>query len=153
VFRKIVFINLLLFSFQLNSFSQITANLPAVNKEEPLVRCATDQRVKMLFKKFPERKIMAERLSSLPPSKSLRAPKRLQNIVYLPVVFHIVLPNPYEVSDEVVQSQIDAMNTDYAGLNPDTTNLPAAFLAVRGHSNIRFVLAKRTRSGKLTNGI
>jgi hypothetical protein len=153
VFRKIVFINLLLFSFQLNSFSQITATLPPVNKEEPLVRCATDQRVKMLFKKFPERKMMAERLSALPPNKSLRAPKRLQNVVYLPVVFHIVLPNPYEVSDEVVQSQIDAMNTDYAGLNPDTTNLPAAFLALRGHSNIRFVLAKRTPSGKLTNGI
>ncbi len=53
----------------------------------------------------------------------------------------------------VVQSQIDAMNRDFSGFNPDTTNLPAAFEAVRGHSSIRFVLAKRTPSGQLTNGI
>ncbi len=77
----------------------------------------------------------------------------MQSIVYLPVVFHIVLANPYSITDAVVQSQIDAMNRDFSGFNADTTNIPAAFEAVRGHSFIRFVLAKRTPSGQLTNGI
>lgn len=107
----------------------------------------------MLFKVFPERKLLAEQLSKLPPSNALRAPKRLQSIVTLPVVFHIVLANPYLITDARVQSQIDAMNRDFSGFNADTTNLPAAFEAVRGHSSIRFELAKRTPSGQLTNGI
>ena len=107
----------------------------------------------MLFKAFPEMKLRAERLSQVIPGNSLRVPKRLQSVVYLPVVFHIVLRNPYSITDADVQSQLDAMNTDFSGLNPDTTHLPAAFEAVRGHSSIRFVLAKRTPSGQLTNGI
>lgn len=111
-------------------------------------------RVEMLFKKFPEKKRLAERLAKeTPPAKSLRLAKRLSNIVYVPVVFHIVLPNPYEISDDVVKTQIDQMNKDFAGLNADSTNIPAAFQSLRGHSLIQFVLAKRTPSGVLTNGI
>ena len=49
------------------------------------------------------------------------------------MVFHIVLSNPYVGTDEVVRSQIDAMNTDFAGLNPDTPN-SGSFHGVRGHS-------------------
>ena len=117
-------------------------------------RCATVERVEMLFKKFPEKKLLAERLSKeTPPTKALRIPKRLTSVVYIPVVFHIVLSNPYVITDEAVQSQIDRMNTDFAGLNADSTNIPTAFQSLRGHSLIQFVLAKRTPSGVLSNGI
>lgn len=120
----------------------------------PVIRCATNQRVEMLFRKFPEKKLLAERLAQqIPPKNSLRAPKRLANIVYVPVVFHIVLDNPYVVTDDVVRSQIAEMNTDFSGLNADSTNIPAAFQPLRGHSLIRFVLANRTPQGQLTNGI
>ncbi len=154
VLKKILLINCGLFLFILNGFSQKKKNTRQfVNGGEQIIRCATDQRVQMLFKAFPEMKLKAERLSQTVPGRSLRAPKRLQSVVYLPVVFHIVLANPYSVTDADVQSQINVMNTDFSGLNPDTTNLPAAFEAVRGHSSIRFVLAKRTPSGQLTNGI
>jgi hypothetical protein len=117
-------------------------------------RCATVDRVEMLFRKFPERRLLAERLAKeTPPSKALRAPKRLTSVVYIPVVFHIVLPNPYVISDDAVKSQIDRMNIDFAGLNADSTNIPAAFQPLRGHSLIQFVLAKRTPAGALSNGI
>ena len=151
--KRIVLIALAFFVFIFNSFSQKKKNESPFAPAQQIIRCATDQHVQMLFKAFPEKKRLAEQLSKLPPNKALRSMSRLQSIVYLPVVFHIVLPNPYLISDAVVQSQIDAMNRDFSGLNPDTTNLPAAFEAVRGHSSIRFVLAKRTPSGKLTNGI
>jgi hypothetical protein len=153
VLKKILLITVGFLAITFNSFSQKKKKPFPFSPGQPIIRCATDQRVQMLFKTFPERKLLAERLSNMPPDKSLRAPKRLQSVVHLPVVFHIVLPNPYVITDEVVQSQIDAMNTDFSGLNADTTNLPAAFLAIRGHSQIRFVLAKRDPSGKLTNGI
>lgn len=152
--KKILLITCGLFLCILNCFSQKKIKSPqGIYPAKGFVRCATDERVQMLFKKFPEMKLRAERLSQVIPGNSLRAPKRLKSVVYLPVIFHIVLPNPYSVTDADIQSQIDAMNADFSGLNADTTNLPAAFEAVRGHSLIRFVLAKRTPAGKLSNGI
>jgi hypothetical protein len=78
---------------------------------------------------------------------------RLQAIVTIPIVFHIVLPNPFIVSDADIQAQVDRLNLDYSGRNSDSTNIPVDFQAVRGHSQLRFVLAKRTPAGQPTNGI
>lgn len=77
---------------------------------------------------------------------------RLQGLVSIPVVVHIVLPNPFLVTDADVQEQIDRLNQDFAGLNADSTN-GAGFYNVRGHSQIRFCLARRTPAGQLTTGI
>jgi len=79
--------------------------------------------------------------------------QRLNAIVTIPIVFHIVLPNPYIVTDADIQAQVDRLNKDYSGLNPDSANVPAEFQAVRGHSQIRFCLAQRTPFGLPTNGI
>ncbi len=149
--KAFLFFTLLIFAFTAG-FSQQKLKQPKING--PIVRCATEQRVQMLFKKFPERKLLAEKLANkIQSDNALRKAARLQSIVYVPVVFHIVLPNPYVMTDVVVQSQINELNTDFAGLNADSTNIPAAFETVRGHSLIQFVLAKRTPSGSLTNGI
>ncbi|MFT3680668.1 MAG: choice-of-anchor J domain-containing protein [Ferruginibacter sp.] len=72
--------------------------------------------------------------------------------VTIPVVVHIVLPNPWLVTDDAVQRFIDKLNEDYAGVNADSTNA-AAFYPVRGHSLLRFTLAKRDPAGKFTTGI
>ena len=138
-----------------NSFAQ-KKPLPVQAKtmSQQYQRCATETRVQMLFKKYPERKALAEKLSrEIPTANQLRVAPRLQSIVYLPVVFHIILPNPYVITDAVIKSQIDELNSDFAGLNSDSTNVPPAFEAVRGHSLIQFVLAERTPSGVLTNGV
>ncbi|HEY5371304.1 MAG TPA: M43 family zinc metalloprotease, partial [Hanamia sp.] len=149
--KVLLFFIFLIFAFT-SGFCQQKLKQPKLNS--PIVRCATEQRVQMLFKKFPERKLLAEKLArEILSNKALRKAARLQSIVYLPVVFHIVLPNPYAITEAVVQSQIDALNTDFSGLNADSTNIPDAFKPLRGHSQIRFVLAKRTPSGTLTNGI
>jgi hypothetical protein len=155
VLKKILFIICALFFVISNSFSQKKKTSEVQPKTlNHIVRCATDQRVEMLFKLFPEKKLLAEKLAKeIPSGKALRMPQRLQAIVTIPVVFHIVLSNPYQITDDLVKSQIDVMNTDFAGLNADSTNIPAAFQAVRGHSSIRFTLARRTPDGKLTNGI
>lgn len=74
-------------------------------------------------------------------------------LVTIPVVVHIVLPNPWLVTDADVQAQIDRLNLDFSGMNPDSTNVPTEFTRLRGHSNIRFCLARQTPDGKLTSGI
>jgi len=73
--------------------------------------------------------------------------------VYIPVVVHIVLPNASQVSDQDVQQQINKLNTDFAGMNADSANIPAAFKTLFGKSNIQFTLARKSPSGALTNGI
>jgi len=71
----------------------------------------------------------------------------------IPVVVHVVMSNPSTVTDAQVQSQIDVLNEDYAGLNADSTRIPAAFKPFFGKSNIRFCLARRDVKGDATNGI
>ncbi|MGN6494429.1 MAG: M43 family zinc metalloprotease [Agriterribacter sp.] len=83
----------------------------------------------------------------------LRTQQRLGSIVTIPVVVHIVMDNPALVTDEQVQSQLDVLNADYAGLNADSSNIPAAFKPVFAKGNIRFCLAQRTPANEATNGI
>lgn len=79
--------------------------------------------------------------------------------VTIPIVVHIVLPNPEIVTDSDVEYFINALNRDFSGFNADSNNAatgyPAGnnFMGLRGHSLMRFQLARRTPSGQLTNGI
>lgn len=78
-----------------------------------------------------------------------------QSIAVIPVVFHLVVnaADQAKITEAVIQRQVDVLNRDFAGLNPDSSKLPAAFKAVFGHSQIRFSLAKRTPGNIATNGI
>ncbi|HEV8080810.1 MAG TPA: choice-of-anchor J domain-containing protein, partial [Chitinophagaceae bacterium] len=116
-------------------------------------RCGTMLKVEQLLQSDPQARARAEQLSKIIPSTTSIDNYRTNAIITIPVVVHVVLNNPYFISDADIQSQIDKLNLDFSGLNPDSTNIPAAFQAVRGHSQIRFTLARRTPSGMLTNGI
>ncbi len=72
--------------------------------------------------------------------------------VIIPVVVHIVLPNPNIITDADVQYFIDRLNKDFSGFNADSLN-GAPFFPVRGHSLMRFAIARRDPSGALTNGV
>src|SRR5690606_12082263 len=63
----------------------------------------------------------------------------LANIVTIPIVVHILLPDPTIVTDDDVNFFIRRLNEDFSGLNADSTNA-AGFYNVRGHSLIRFTL-------------
>jgi hypothetical protein len=68
---------------------------------------------------------------------------RSNAVITIPVVVHVILPNPALVTEAQIQSQIDVLNADYAGLNADSVRIPAAFKPRFGKGNIRFCLAKR----------
>lgn len=123
------------------------------NKENAINRCGTMIRVDQMFENDPRLRTQAEQLSRAIAAGPSVTSYRTNAIVTIPVVVHIILPNPNFVSDADVQWQIDKLNLDYSGLNPDSTNIPAAFQPLRGHSQIRFTLARRSPSGALTNGI
>lgn len=72
--------------------------------------------------------------------------------ITIPVVFHIVNPNPSIVTDEMIYKQLDVLNRDYSGFNSDSFNAPV-FYPLRAHSKIKFELAKRSPRGCDTIGI
>lgn len=77
-----------------------------------------------------------------------------ERVVYkIPVVFHIVLPDPNVVTDAQIQAQLDTINKDYFGENGDTVKIPSYFKSVFGRSSIQFCLAQRNPDGDFTSGI
>lgn len=72
------------------------------------------------------------------------------------VVVHVVYlkDNKYEnIPDDIIQSQIDALNRDFNALNEDSVNLRSMFFPFRGNAKIKFELAKRAPNGAVTTGI
>jgi Pregnancy-associated plasma protein-A/Secretion system C-terminal sorting domain len=73
----------------------------------------------------------------------------------IPVVVHVVGTAAQQAfaSDAMIQRQIDVLNLDFGGTNPDSVKIPALWKPLFGHANFRFCLAKRTPAGAATNGI
>ena len=145
--KKFTLLTTLAVIFTATTFSQ------KKHDEDGITRCGTMQKVEQMFKNDPRLKTFADQMSKAVTAGPAINNYRTNSIVNIPVVVHIVLNNPNVVSDADVQWQIDKMNLDYSGLNPDSTNVPAAFLSLRGHSQIRFALARRTPTGVLSSGI
>ncbi|MBI2257866.1 MAG: T9SS type A sorting domain-containing protein [Flavobacteriia bacterium] len=77
-----------------------------------------------------------------------------RSLYTIPVVFHIVYNNSEQnISDDIIQNQIDILNQDYARLNPDTVNTRLEFQNLVGSTNVRFVLAQVDPDGNPTSGI
>ena len=78
------------------------------------------------------------------------------SVYTIQVVVHIVYlgDNKYEnIPDDIIQSQIDALNRDYNLLNEDTVNLRPFFKPFQGNTRIKFQLARTEPNGRATNGI
>lgn len=79
-------------------------------------------------------------------------------VITIPVVFHIVhngqaVGTGENVSDAVVQAQLDQLNQDYRKLNSDAGLVPSIFQGVHADTEIQFCLAQRKPDGTATTGI
>ena len=93
--------------------------------------------------------VTARRLSA---SSSSRVAE--YKIITIPVVVHILYHYPSEnISDDVVKSQIAALNRDFRKLNEDTTKIPAAFKSLAADCGIQFQLATVDAMGRASAGI
>jgi hypothetical protein len=155
------FLNILFFSLFLFVFSGIvTGQVKKKNKDVPppsFHRCGTTTVMQELIRKNPGLKTKMEAIRKENQKRLLQHTEWItstQSANYtIPVVVHIVLPDPTFISDLQVQSQIDVLNEDYAGLNADSTRIPEAFKPLFGKSNLKFCLAKIDPSGDGTDGI
>lgn len=86
--------------------------------------------------------------------KSILSSSRKRINLTIPVVVHVIYNTDLEnISDEQVQSQIDALNRDFNNLNTDSLKTDHAFYPLVGNIGIKFELATKDPSGKITTGI
>ena len=72
-----------------------------------------------------------------------------RKLVTIQVVVHVVYKTDEEnISDEQIESQIDVLNADYRGTNPDRENVPAPWTSLTADPNIQFALATKDPKGK-----
>jgi hypothetical protein len=77
-----------------------------------------------------------------------------RSVVTIPVVVHVVYnTSAQNISDALIQAQINQLNLDYARLNSDAANTPSAFASVAANTNVQFCLAQRSPAGTATTGI
>ena len=85
---------------------------------------------------------------------SKEAPGTQGPVVIIPVVVHIVYKLPVQnLSDAVVQSQIDILNADFRKLNADVVRTPVPFAPRAADARVNFCLATRDPNGNPTTGI
>ncbi len=127
-------------------------------KQKPVEKCGTMPylETQLGFRKGLKEKFLREREIFFNNLRQKRASAREQNVnatITIPVVFHIVLQNPNQVSNAIILRQLDSLNKDYSGTNGSAANIPSWFLPLKGSTDFQFCLAQRTPDGEETNGI
>jgi PKD repeat protein len=124
-----------------------------VNKTDS-VRCTTTAVYNKMIKDNPDYERRLRELETFTQNYIKNVNPKNRSIVTIPVVFHIVYKTPQQnISNTVIQSQIDVLNKDFRRLNADTVNTPAPFKPLGGDPQIEFKLAKRDPLGNPSIGI
>lgn len=118
--------------------------------------CRTDEYTEQLNKQYnplniqhPEETFSKELLQN---SGSYRQGERV--IYVIPIVFHIVHAGGNEnIPDANIYDAIRILNEDYNKLNPDTTNIVAAFKPIAANVGFEFRLAQKDALGNCVKGI
>jgi hypothetical protein len=127
----------------------------------PPKRCGASEHLAELLKQDPslksrmqadEENLNRQTILKIQERNSNKAGARLNAIVTIPVVVHILLPDPQVITDADVNWQINKLNEDFGGTNADKVNA-GVFASSFGQSQIRFCLAQQDAAGNPTNGI
>jgi hypothetical protein len=123
----------------------------------PKIRCATVEYYNKLFQADPsfQQKMEANRKKISIKNIDPRALRMLALSDTITLVIHVIGNTTMQalVTNAVIQSQIDVLNEDYQGRNPDSVRIPAAFKPLYGKSKLTFALAGTNQFGEPTTGI
>jgi hypothetical protein len=121
--------------------------------------CGTTRYMDRLRKENPSITTIARQGSvASSGSKILQIPGQhnstVPGTIIIPVVVHIIYFNGTQnISEDQVNSQIEALNQNFNKENADIATVPTAFQPFAAKTNIRFMLAKVDPEGRATNGI
>ena len=117
--------------------------------------CAAHEYNEMLMSKDPDFRANQNQIEEF-TQRFIAEDRRLQIrvVVNIPVVVHVVYNTAAEnISDAMIQSQIDVLNADFRKMNSDINKVPPAFAGLAADCEINFCLARRTPTNTATNGI
>lgn len=125
--------------------------MEAVFKNDPAAKARYEQSQKDFQKKY---EAVIEEQKAVANSNTFNRTANTQTTYYIPVVVHVLLPNPALVTDAQIESQLLVLNQAYSGTNSDISLVPAWFQSVTSYGgSIQFCMAKRDPNGNSTNGI
>lgn len=133
-----------LLTFSLSNFAQRT--------------CGTMDNLANQEKNNPQLKINIENLEKLIRRYESDPKYRTENILTIPVVFHVIhngdaIGTNENISDSYINAQIAQLNADYAKLNSDFSQNPSVFQGVAADTKVQFCLAQQDPYGDCTTGI
>lgn len=138
---SIPFLSLVLLMTACNKQESKVADVPEEAQmaadAKPTRQCASDEVLQQQIAKDPQRGRNLEMLELKTQAYKggteslLRAAGRL----YVPVIVHVVLPNPAQVTDAQIQSQIDVLNADFNRQNSELQN-QSIYLAGYNYNNV-----------------
>ena len=146
--------NFRLFGFLLFYFTTLTS---IAQNNVPPPRCGTIEYYKRLFQSDAGFQKRLEVNREIINKKTLdRAALRITAVDdTITLAIHVIGSSAMQalVTNAVIQSQIDVLNEDYQGKNPDSTRIPAAFKPLYGKSKLTFAIAGTNPYGEPTTGI
>jgi hypothetical protein len=126
---------------------------------DPLIRkCASNDILQQQLADDPARAAVLQQIENQTAAYIIEQQKNhgnsTQAIVTIPVVFHVIYnTSAQNISDAKCIAQLDQLNLDYARMNSDAGNTPAAFAGLASNTQIQFCLAQRDPSGLATTGV
>nr|MBP8824679.1 zinc metalloprotease [Flavobacteriales bacterium] len=85
---------------------------------------------------------------------TFQADQQERSVIVIPVVVHVVWNTSAEnVSDARITAQLAQLNADFARMNSDADETPAAFTGLAANTEIQFCLAQQDPNGNATTGI
>jgi len=116
--------------------------------------CGSDDVVNLKTIKYPWYRSSVENLYQNALVRSQENNVNRETVYQIPVVFHIVYNTQEQnLSDEVIQTQIDVLNADFRRLNDNSSETREEFLPFAGDPKLEFFLATIDPNGNPTSGI
>ncbi len=112
-----------------------------------------DQMSKVLLeKKYPGVTEIINKTFAEAKAKSY--PERSSMVLRIPVVYHVIYnTDAQNVSDELLQEQIDILNEDFRRLNENASETRDIFSTIAADAEIEFFLAGEDPEGNPSNGV
>lgn len=116
--------------------------------------CGTMEYLQWLKQQDPNLEQRMQEIETYTQNWIAAHPEGLRTVVTIPVVVHVVYNTTSQnISDALVQAQIDQLNADFARTNSDAGNTPSVWQSTAVNTEIQFCLAQRDPNGNATNGI
>jgi hypothetical protein len=120
----------------------------------PRRTCGAMQVHNRLLERHPQFRLALAELEHQTLARLSSAAFKVAESVTIPVVVHVVYRTAAEnISKAQIDSEIAALNLDYAAKNPDKTKTPSVWAGLVTDTGIKFVLAKTDPNGNPTEGV